>query len=41
MTRVLFTPEDKTALKDELYGIRKPDFDDKGFYESMAKQFKE
>jgi hypothetical protein len=39
--RVLYTPDDKTALKDELYGIKKPDFGDKAFYESMAKQFKE
>jgi hypothetical protein len=40
VTAILYRPEDKTALKDELYGIKKPDYNDKAFYECMAKQFK-
>jgi hypothetical protein len=41
VTAILYTAKDKTALKDELYGIRKPEYDDKAFYERMANQFKD
>ncbi|MGY8635826.1 hypothetical protein RAD15_25480 [Bradyrhizobium sp. 14AA] len=38
--KVLYTSDQKDALREEIYGIKKPDHDDAGFYEQMQRQFK-
>lgn len=38
--KVLYTPDQKDALKEKIYGIKKPEHDDADLYEQMQRHFK-
>jgi hypothetical protein len=39
VTKIVYTPDQKSAVRGELYGVKKPVDDDESFYKSIGKQF--